>query len=58
MGDTGLKNGLVELQARGGGGGVEWGGVVTYFADRTGTILQALPLNPGKCLCVCVSVFK
>ena len=44
-----VKNRLGEVQARGGAGwgGVGRGGVVTYFADRIGTMLQILLLSPG-----------
>ena len=54
-----------EVQARGGEGGAErggagrgWvgqGGVVTYFADRIGAVLQILPLSPGIRVCVSLS---
>ena len=44
-----------EVQAWGGVGrvGVGWGGVVTYFADRIGTVLQILPLSPGIRVFLC-----
>ena len=54
-----VENRVGEVQARGGEagrGGVGWGVVVTYFADRIDSMLQMLPLSPGKCLSVFVSV--
>ena len=48
VGDTGLKTGWVRCRHRAGRGGVGWGGVVTYFADRIGTMLQMLLLSPGN----------
>ena len=53
VGDTGLKTGWVRYRHGAGRGGVGLGGVITYFSDRTGTMLQMLLLSPGKCLCVC-----
>ena len=38
-------------------GGVGWGGVVTYFADRTGAVVQMLPLSPENSVSVFVCVW-
>ena len=39
--------------------GVGWGGVVTYFADRIGTMVQMFPLAPriSVSVHVCVVTF-